>query len=120
MIEPVEINFSVAKHLSEVRSKVVKAVVAKGGRIKINDDSFILAGFGSNLKVRLLGAMLAGIKSMPRDILVQMKEEAAQTHVSILVRNTFGFGSLVGVSERLQKLMSEDASSLKELLSVTP
>jgi hypothetical protein len=116
-IEPVEISFVVAKRLADVRTEVVRHLTANGGRIKVDDDSAILAGFGSNIKIRLLGAVWAGIKSMPRDVLVRLVEGAGQTQVSVTVRDTFGFGTRAGVSEKLQKLMYDDALSLKSALS---
>src|SRR5665647_1228414 len=93
VIEPVEIGFTVDRSQKDVQSQIVQHLIAQGGRIKVNDDSTILAGFGSNLKIRLLGAMFAGIKSMPRDVVVQLAENSGQTRVSVVVRDTFGFGS---------------------------
>ena len=114
-IEPVEITFGVDKRAADVRTEVVRHLTAQEGRIKVDDDSTILAGFGSNLKIRLLGALLAGIKSMPRDVLVRLTENSGQTQVSVTVRDTFGFGTRMGIREKLQKLMSDDALSLKAL-----
>jgi len=115
-IEPVEISFVVATRLADVRTEVVRHLTANGGRIKIDDDSTVLAGFGSNMKIRLLGAVWAGVKSMPRDVLVRMAEGAGQTQVSVTVRDAFGFGTRAGISEKLQKLMYDDALSLKSAL----
>jgi hypothetical protein len=116
-IEPVEISFVVAKRLADVRREVVRHLTANGGRVKVDDDSAILAAFGSNIKIRLLGAVWAGIKSMPRDVLVRLAEGAGQTQVSVTVRDTFGFGTRAGISEKLQKLMYDDALSLKSALA---
>jgi len=114
VIEPVEIGFTVDRSQKDVQSQIVQHLIAQGGRIKVNDDSTILAGFGSNLKIRLLGAMFAGIKSMPRDVVVQLAENSGQTRVSVVVRDTFGFGSRMAISDKLQKLMYDDALSLKK------
>jgi len=53
---------------------------------------------------------------MPRDVLVRMAEGAGQTQVSVTVRDAFGFGTRAGISEKLQKLMYDDALSLKSAL----
>src|SRR5215204_7243037 len=113
VIEPVEINFTVPARSAAVRKELVQILIAQGGRIKVNDDATILVGFGSNLKIRLLGAALAGIRAMPRDVLVQLNESADETEVSVVVRDTFGFGSRMGFSDKLQKQMYDDALSLK-------
>jgi hypothetical protein len=114
VIEPVEITFTVAERQGDVQPKIVQHLIAHGGRIKVNDDSTILAGFGSNLKIRLLGAMIVGVKAMPRDVVVNLSESPGQTRVSVVVRDTFGFGTRAGISDKLQKLMYDDALSLKK------
>jgi hypothetical protein len=117
VIEPVEISFAIAARLADVWKKIIQTIITKGGRIKVDDQSTILAGFGSSWKVRLLGAMILGAKSMPRDVLVQMKDTSGQIQISIVVRDTFGFGSRAGFSDKLQKLVYEDAFSIKKLFS---
>jgi hypothetical protein len=69
------------------------------------------------VKARLLGAMLAGIKVMPRDVPVKFSESGGQTRVDITVRDTAGFGTRIGIADKLQKQMYEDALSVKRLFA---
>src|SRR5688572_30485598 len=64
VIEPVKISFVVAARPADVRTRIIQHLTTQGGRIKVDDDTTILAGFGSNLKIRLLGAMIAGVNAM--------------------------------------------------------
>jgi hypothetical protein len=120
VIEPVEISFTITDHHENIQPKIVQHFIERRGRIKVEDDATVVAGFGSNLKIRLLGAMIAGVKSMPRDVVVNLLESSGHTKVSVVVRDTFGFGSRMGISDKLQKLMYDDALSLKKALAETP
>lgn len=116
-IEPVEINFTTSLSLSEAGNKAVSILSQRRGRIKVNDKQIILAGFGSGLKARLLGVLIAGIESAPRDVQVKFDQRDSETGVSILVRDTFGFGSRAGFSGKLQQLMYADALAVRDALS---
>lgn len=116
-IKPVETGFTATASSATLRTEIVRILTAKGGRITTDDGSTVVAKFGSNLKIRLLGAYLAGVQSMPRDVVVDMKESGGQTQVSITVRDTFGFGTRLGVAKKMQDLMRDDASSLQDALA---
>ena len=116
-LEPVEMSFTVAASAATLRTEIVRALTAKGGRIPTDGGSEVVAKFGSNLKVRLLGAFLAGFNATPRDVIVSMKESGGQTQVSITVRDTFGFGTRIGVAKKMRAVMQNDASSLQDELA---
>ena len=116
-IEPIEIEFAAAMSASEARQKAVSVLRERAGRIKIDKDEIVVAGFGSSWKARLFGTVLAGVQSMPREVKVELQQGESQTIVSVLVRDTFGFGSRFGVADKLRQLMHEDAFALKRALS---
>jgi hypothetical protein len=111
--EPIQISFTVAARSADVRNEIVRALVAKGGGIKVDDGSKILAELGSKVKFQLLAGLAAN--SVPRDVFVQMKEISGQTQVSIVVLESFLLGAPLGMAKKFQKLMHDDALSLKKL-----
>ena len=117
VIEPIEMEFAAAMSASEARHKTISVLKERAGRIKIDKDEIVIAGFGSSWKARLFGTVLAGVQSMPREVKVEFQQRESQTIVSVLVRDTFGFGSRLGVADKLRQLMHEDASALKRALS---
>ncbi len=112
-IEPVNIEFLTSSKFEDVRTNIVSSLKSSGGTIKIETNTDIVAGFGSALKSRLLGAMIAGIKSFPREVSISLQKKDKFTHVKITVNDTFGFGSRIGLANKIQKMMYEDALNLK-------
>ena len=62
-IEPIEMEFAAAMSASEARHKTVSVLRERAGRIKIDKDEIVIAGFGSSWKARLFGTVLAGVKA---------------------------------------------------------
>ncbi len=115
-IDSAHIEFSTALNRDNVHEAIVSSIQSSGGKIKIDTTDGIVAGFGSQTKMRLLGAMLAGMRSFPRDVVIalfQMDDE--NTHVEITVNDTFGMGSRIGIGKKVQELMYGDALNLKSL-----
>jgi hypothetical protein len=93
VIEPVDIDFVTQTSIAETNRKILEALRNQGGKIKVDSAQDILAGFGSALKTRLFGVALVGTNSVPRDVLVKLRETENKTEVKIIVRDTMGFGS---------------------------
>jgi len=113
VIEPVEVNFTTSIAIEEARRLVLSALRRMGGRIKVDSSRDIVAGFGSGWKARLLGVLLGGIECFPRDVVVALRASNGKTLVKVSVRDTFGFGSRVGVADRIQRLMYDNALAVK-------
>ena len=73
-IEPVEIQCKTSQSIEKFRKKTITLIQNNGGKIKVESNNEIVAGFGSAIKLRLLGAMIAGIKSSPRTLYVLRKQ----------------------------------------------
>lgn len=114
-LEPIEISFETALSAAQARDKAASVLTSRGGRIKTNDGSVLVAAFGSQLKVRLLGTILAGVQAMPRDVEVRIGGPAGTT-VSVAVRDRFGFGSRFGIAQKARAMMSDDALAVKRAL----
>lgn len=113
VIEPVEIDFVTKTSIEESRKIILEALRSQGGNIKVDSARDIVAGFGSGLKARLLGVALAGTNSMPRDVVVKLRETESKTEVKIRVRDTAGFGSRAGFADKLQRIMYQQALDIK-------
>ena len=116
-IDPVALKFDAPMSASEARAKTVSVLSERAGRIKVDEDKIVIARFGASWKARLFGTVLAGVQSMPREVKVEFQQTGLQTSVSVSVRDTFGFGSRLGVANKLRELMHEDALALKRALS---
>lgn len=116
-VEPVEISFVAQINASEARKRAVSALLQRRGRIKVDDSQIIIARFGSGMKTRLLGAWLAGMDAMPREIKIRLNERAHETAVSVSIRDAFGFGSRAGVSGKLRQLMQADALAIRDAMA---
>jgi len=115
-INSAHIEFSTALNRANVHEAIVSSIQSNGGKIKVDTTDTIVAGFGSQTKMRLLGSMLAGIRSFPRDVVItlfQMDDE--NTHVEITVNDTLGTASRIGIGQKIQELMYGDALNLKSL-----
>jgi len=112
-INSAHIEFSTALNRANVHEAIVSSIQSNGGKIKVDTTDTIVAGFGSQTKMRLLGSMLAGIRSFPRDVVItlfQMDDE--NTHVEITVNDTLGTASRIGIGQKIQELMYGDALNL--------
>jgi hypothetical protein len=116
-IEPVEIDFVTQAPIGETRKTILEALRGRGGNIKVDSAKDIVAGFGSGLKMRLLGVAFAGTKSVPRDVVVKLREKGNGTEVRITVRDTAGVGSRTGFADKLQQLMYQQALDIKAQFS---
>jgi hypothetical protein len=115
-VETVEVSFTTSISAPEARRKTVAVLNERAGRIKVDEDNLVIARFGSSWKTRLFGTVLAGVQNMPREVKVEFQQGEYQTSVSGSVRDTFGFGSRLGVAGKLRQLMQEDAIAVKQAL----
>jgi len=113
VIEPVEIEFLTSVSIDDTRQRILATLGRVGARIKVDSSRDIVAGFGSGWKARILGALLAGIDVMPRDVVVKLVDRNGKTEVRVSVRDTFGFGSRAGLTNKVQKLMYDNALAIK-------
>ncbi|MBN2182954.1 MAG: hypothetical protein JW715_13670 [Sedimentisphaerales bacterium] len=110
---PAEIEFATSVAVEEARERILSTIGRIGGRVKVDSPGKIIAGFGSDLKARLLGALLGGIESFPRDLVVELRTSDNTTQVKVSVRDTFGFGSRAGIANKIRKLMHDNALAIK-------
>jgi hypothetical protein len=113
VIEPVEIDFVTKTSVAETRRTILEALHKQGGKIKVDSPNDIVAGFGSGLKVRLLGVALVGTNSSPRDIVIKLYQRENKTAINVTVRDTLGFGSRAGYADKLQQIMYQQALDIK-------
>jgi hypothetical protein len=113
VIEPVEIDFVTHTSIEDIRTTIIGALRKQGGKIKVDSPKDVLAGFGSGLKTRLLGVVLAGVHSAPRDVVIKLRETEDKTEVRVTVRDTMGFGSRMGYADKLQQIMYQQALDIK-------
>jgi hypothetical protein len=116
-VAPVDIEFTTITSLDNSRKIIIESLKASGAKIKIESDADIVAGFGSVLKIRMFGVFFAGIQAFPRDLVVALSTEDGRTRIKVTVRDTCGFGFRVGVTDKVQKLLYEDALNVKALFS---
>ena len=69
-LNPVEIEFVTSSALEDAGKLILATLSSSGGKIKIHTTNDIVAGFGSGIKMRLLGAAIVGAKTSPRDVVV--------------------------------------------------
>jgi hypothetical protein len=112
-LEPVEIQFKTSESIEDCRKKIISVIQTDGWKIKVESKNDIVAGIGSGIKMRLLGAMIVGVKTSPRDVIISFKTNGDTTEIKAIVRDTLGFGSRVGFVDKLQKIMYENAFAIK-------
>lgn len=115
MFEPISlasISFYTGKTLEESKKIIINIINRDGGQIRIQNDSVIVAGFGSNAKLRLLGP-LGGLKFLPRDVIVDMERVENKTLIKVNVQDTMGFGSRIGLTDKYQEMMKQNALTVK-------
>jgi len=114
-IAPANIEFTTMSGVEEARELMISALIKNGATMKIESTTDIVASFGSALKMRLLGAILVGIKTFPRDVVIVISSDRERTRIKARVSDTFGFGSRIGIEDKVQSMMYEDGLKLKSL-----
>ncbi len=110
-VEPIQVEYLVKLSITEARDQARACLNKMSAAIQKDQLNILEAKLGSSIQMRLLG-LLGGIKAFPRIILITF-EELEQTKISIQVSDNFGFGSRVGIAQKIQKLMLKDAQKIK-------
>jgi hypothetical protein len=110
---PVYIAFTTMKTLGESKILIVNVINRDGGHIRTQSDKQIVAGFGSGAKLRVLGGLLGGLKFLPRDVTIDIENSGDRTLIKVYVRDTMGFGTRIGLSNKYQEMMSQNAFAVK-------
>lgn len=112
-VEPANLCFLTSTSVVETQRMVVERLRAQGGKITSDSAHEIVATFGSGLKMRLLGLVLAGVEVFPREAIVRLEDVNGETRVTIKVRDAAGFGSRLGFTKALEQMMQQQALGIK-------
>tara|TARA_Y100001968_G_C18827056_1_gene467270 strand:+ start:34 stop:393 length:360 start_codon:yes stop_codon:yes gene_type:complete len=112
-VEPVIIECLTTLSIEESRKQIRKCLIILGATIQKDQLNLLTASLGSSIKMRLLG-VLAGIGSFPRIISISF-EKLEKTKICIEVKDNFGFGSRVGIADKVHELMLSDAQKIQDI-----
>lgn len=110
-IEPVEIDFVTQTSIAETKSKILEAVRKQGGRIEVDSEKDVVAGFGSRLKMSLF--FWTGTTYWLRDVVIKLRKTGDETEVRVSVRDTAGVCDRGVVADKLQQSMYQQALDIK-------
>jgi len=113
----IHIEFRTSKSVILAREIISNKVYINNGKLKRHTTHTLVAKFGSNLKTRLFGIMIIEIDNYAHELKATISEENLQCRIHIAVRDTFGFGSSLGIAGKLQKMMRNRAESFKNAFS---
>ena len=114
-VPPATLKFHTKTPLEQAKQAVVGYVLHAGGKISSDAGSAIVGEFGSQLKTRLLGGAFIGRESLPREVVVSFETLDGQTVVTVTARDAVGFGSRLGMADKLQLALYESAQAIKSL-----